>query len=121
VDADRLDLRDGDEVRLASMTLPDGLMDLGNGRTKAIEGKVKVLQGMRPGVVAISHHFGHWAFGASDVVVDGETVGGDARRGRGMSVNALMRLDDYMKTGPVTDPIGGSVSFGDTKVKLVRV
>ena len=120
-DADRLGLRDDDLVRLASTTLPDGRIDLGNGRTKAIEGKVKVLQGVRPGVVLISHHFGHWAYGATDVVVDGETKAGEERRGRGLPVNALMRLDNYMKTGPVTDPIGGSVSFGDTKVKLVRV
>jgi anaerobic selenocysteine-containing dehydrogenase len=118
-DADRLGLANGDVVRLTSHTLPDGILDLGNGTTKAIEGKVKVLQGLRPGVVAVSHHFGHWAYGATGVVVDGDEIIGDPRRGGGLPVNALMRLDDHMKTGPVTDPIGGSASFYDTKVNLL--
>jgi tetrathionate reductase subunit A len=118
-DAERLGLSDGDIVRLTSRTLPDGVLDLGGGRTRPIEGKVRVLQGLRPGVIAVSHHFGHWAYGSTDVVVDGQVVRGDDRRGNGLPVNALLRLDDYMKTGPVTDPIGGSVSFYDTRVQLL--
>ena len=118
-DAERLGLRDGDVVRLASRTLPDGVLDLGNGRRRPIEGKVRIVQGLRPGVLAISHHYGHWAYGSRDVVVDDVLVPGDPRRGRGLPVNALLRLDDHMRTGPVTDPIGGSVSFNDTKVKLL--
>jgi tetrathionate reductase subunit A len=82
---------------------------------------VRVTEGVRPGVVAVSHHFGHWAYGASDVVVDGERIRGDARRGRGIAVNALMRLDDHLRTSALTDPIGGSVSFSDTRVDLRRV
>jgi anaerobic selenocysteine-containing dehydrogenase len=120
-DADRIGVRAGDRVRLASATLPDGIIDLGNGNQKVVEGKVKVLQGMRPGVIAVSHHFGHWAYGSSDVVVDGKTVRGDERRSTGFPVNQLMRLDDHMRTGPVTDPIGGSVSFGDTKISVIKV
>ncbi|MBI3648476.1 MAG: polysulfide reductase NrfD [Actinobacteria bacterium] len=120
-DAQRLGLSNDDVVRIVSRTLPDGHLDLGNGTRKPIEGKVKVLQGLRLGVVAVSHHFGHWAYGSSDVVVDGDLIAGDARRGGGLPVNALMRLDDHMQTGPVTDPIGGSVSFNDTRVGLVKV
>jgi anaerobic selenocysteine-containing dehydrogenase len=120
-DADQFGIHDGDVMRLESVTLPDGVIDLGNGARKPIQGKVKVIQGMRPGVIAVSHHFGHWAYGSNDVVVDGETMPGDDRRGTGFPVNQLMRLDDYMRTGPVTDPIGGSVSFGDTKIRLARV
>ena len=118
-DAEHLGLSDGDVVRLASHTLPDGMFDLGNGRTRPIEGKIKVLQGLRPGVIAVSHHFGHWAYGSTDVVVDGQVVRGDDRRGHGLPVNALMRLDGYMKTGAVTDPLGGSASFSDTKIQLL--
>jgi anaerobic selenocysteine-containing dehydrogenase/Ni/Fe-hydrogenase subunit HybB-like protein len=120
-DASTAGIRDGDLVRLASVTLPDGVIDLGNGERKLVQGKVRVLEGMRPGVIAVSHHFGHWAYGSRDVVVDGVRVPGDERRATGFPVNQLMRLDDYMKTGPVTDPLGGSVSFGDTKIKLLRV
>jgi hypothetical protein len=48
-------------------------------------------------------------------------MNGDKRRGKGMSVNALMRLDDHTKTGPLTDPVGGSAVFNDTSVKLQKV
>ena len=54
-------------------------------------------------------------------MVDGKTMNGDKRRGKGISVNALMRLDDHTKTGPLTDTIGGSAVFYDTRVKLVKV
>jgi hypothetical protein len=37
------------------------------------------------------------------------------------TVNTLMRLDDYTKTTALTDPIGGSVSFSDTRVDMVKV
>jgi anaerobic selenocysteine-containing dehydrogenase len=120
-DARRLALRTGDRVRLVSHSLPEGEVDLGNGRRLVTEGTVRVTEGVRPGVVAVSHHFGHWAYGASDVVVDGERIRGDARRGRGIAVNALMRLDDHLRTSALTDPIGGSVSFSDTRVDLRRV
>lgn len=120
-DAARLGIQDADLIRLTSHTLPDGTFDLGNGNRKPIEGKARVLQGLRPGVVAVSHHFGHWAYGSTDVEVDGDRVPGDPRRGRGVPVNALMRLDDHMKTGGITDPVGGSVSFYDTRVQLTKV
>ncbi|MBI4261217.1 MAG: polysulfide reductase NrfD [Actinobacteria bacterium] len=119
-DAARLGLAEGDRVRLVSRTLPDGRFDLGNGDRRAVEGSLRVLEGLRPGTIAVSHHFGHWAYGASDVEIDGQVVRGDPRRGKGVPVNALLRLDDHMRTGPVTDPIGGSVSFFDTRVDLVR-
>jgi hypothetical protein len=31
-----------------------------------------------------------------------------------------MRLDDYLKNTCLIDPVGGSVSFYDTKVRLVK-
>lgn len=119
-DAERLGLDDGDEVLVASYSLPNGEVDLGNGIKRRMRAKIRKVEGMRPGVVAISHHYGHWAYGAADVVVDGETVNGDERRAKGIPVNALMRLDDYTKTAPLTDPVGGSAVFYDTRVKLVK-
>ncbi|MDA2933402.1 hypothetical protein MYX82_03560 [Acidobacteria bacterium AH-259-D05] len=71
LDTERLGLKDGDQVRLGSPTNPDGSFELGNGEVQRSEGKVKILEGIRPGVVAISWHFGHWAYGSRDVVVDG--------------------------------------------------
>ena len=119
-DADRLGLQEGDQVKLASASLSEGMIDLGNDRQLAVSGKVKPIEGVRPGVVVVSHHYGHWAYGADDVVVDGQKVKGDDRRGRGVNPNSVMRLDDHTKTSCLTDPIGGSAVFYDTQVKLVK-
>ncbi len=120
-DADKLKLDEGEKVKLVSASLPEGAIDLGNGHMMAVEGKVKPIEGVRPGVVVVSHHYGHWAYGAGDVAIDGEKVAGDDRRGKGLNPNGAMRLDDHTKTSCLTDPIGGSASFYDTRVKLVKV
>ena len=121
VDASRLGFGDGDSAKIVSKSNPAGVWDLKNGRTKAMIGKVKVIEGIRPGVVAFSLGRGHWAYGSSDISVDGHTVKGDARRATGIHANAAMRLDDYLKNTCLLDPVGGSVSFYDTKVRLERV
>ncbi len=120
-DADRLGLGDDDEVRLVSRSNPDGIWDLGNGDKRPVSGKVRTVEGMRPGVVAVSWHYGHWAYGARDVVIDGETIEGDERRGRGLCPNAVMQADSHSTNTCLTDPIGGSASFYDTRVNLVKV
>ena len=119
-DARRLKLDDEDKVKLVSASRPEGTVDLGDGRSALVGGKVKPIEGMRPGVVAVSHHYGHWAFGANDVVIDGEKVKGDDRRGKGLSPNGAMRMDEHTETSCLTDPIGGSASFYDTRVRLAR-
>jgi len=86
-----------------------------------VAGKAKPIEGVRPGVVVVSHHYGHWSYGSHDVVIDGEKVKGDERRGKGLNPNGAMRLDEYTKTACLTDPIGGSASFYDTRVSLVKV
>lgn len=121
VDARRLGLADGDQVRLTSATLAEGVVDLGNGRQREMIGRVKVMEGIRPGVVAVSQSYGHWAYGASDMEVDGVKVPGDPRRGKGVQINPLLRLDDHSRTVCLTDPIGGSASFYDTSVAITRV
>jgi len=120
-DAQSLGLTEGDRVRLLSPTLPDGLLDLGNGQRKPLEAKVKLSHGVRPGTVVVSHHYGHWAYGASGFEVDGVSVPGDSRRAGGVTPNPLLLLDRYMRTAPITDPVGGSAVFFQTKVKLVKV
>ncbi|MEE8347428.1 MAG: molybdopterin dinucleotide binding domain-containing protein, partial [Dehalococcoidia bacterium] len=120
-DGDRLGIDDGDKVKLVSPTNPDGIWPVGNGQDQEMVGKVKLIEGIRPGVVAVSWHFGHWAYGSSDVEIDGETIKGEDRRGKGVNPNAANDLDEAMKTTCLTDPIGGSSSHFDTKVNLVKV
>jgi len=120
-DATTLGLREGDVVKLTSRTNPQGVIDLGNGQRESVQGPIRFTQGMRPGTISVSFHFGHWAYGARDVVVDGQTVKGDARRNIGFCSNPVLLLDEGTKTTCLTDPIGGSASFYDTKVKLVKV
>jgi anaerobic selenocysteine-containing dehydrogenase len=119
--AESLGIKDGNKVKVVSETNPGGVWPVGNGQDREMVGKVKCIEGMRPGVVAISWHFGHWAYGSSDVEIDGEKIKGDDRRSKGVNPNAAMILDEGMETTCLTDPIGGSSSFYDTKVNLVKV
>jgi tetrathionate reductase subunit A len=119
-DAGRLALKDGDEVRVTSKSNPQGSWDLENGTRKPMVGAVRVIEGIRPGVMAFSLGRGHWANGASDLRIDGKLVKGDPRRATGLHANAAMRLDDHLKNTCLIDPVGGSVSFYDTKVRLVK-
>jgi len=117
-DARELGYADGDWARLTSATNPDGTWPIGNGRTWPMVGKIKVVEGMRPGVVAFSLGHGHWAYGASDIVIDGDTVKSDRRRAAGFHGNAAMRLDPHLKNTCLADLTGGSAVFYDTSVKL---
>ncbi len=112
-------LRDGQRVRIASATNPDGVWDLKNGTRKAMVGKLKLREGMRPGVVTFSLGYGHWATGASDVVIDGRRVRGDPRRAGGINANAALRTDPQMPNTCLSDIAGASAVFYDTKVKVV--
>jgi anaerobic selenocysteine-containing dehydrogenase len=119
-DASRLGLSEGDRVKIVSKSNPDGVWDLKNGTLKPMVGEVKVIEGIRPGVIAFSLGKGHWAYGSSDVRIDGKIVKGDSRRATGIHANAAMRLDDHLKNTCLIDPVGGSVSFYDTRVRLVK-
>jgi anaerobic selenocysteine-containing dehydrogenase len=120
VDAKRLGFKDGQLVKLTSASNPEGVWDLGNGRKKPMTGKLRAIQGIRPGVVAFSLGHGHWAYGSSDVVVDGKVVKGDPRRAKGVHGNAAMRVDPVLGNTCLEDPVGASAVFYDTRVKLVR-
>jgi anaerobic selenocysteine-containing dehydrogenase len=119
-DATRRGLRDGDRVRVHSASNPDGVWDLKHGRTKPIIGRVKAIQWLRPGVVAFSLGHGHWAYGAGDVVIDGQVIKGDPRRGAGIHANAVLRVDPVIKNTTLSDLVGGSAVFYDTQVKLTK-
>jgi len=117
-DAENFGLGKGDWVRLVSATNPDGVWPLGNGTVRPMVGRVQTTQGLRPGLVAFSLGHGHWAYGASDVVIDGDTVEGDERRAKGFHGNAAMRLDPHLEDVCLSDLTGGSAVFYDTSVRL---
>ena len=96
------------------------MWDFKNGRTRPIVGKLRVIEGIRPGVVAFSLGHGHWAYGSSDVVIDGQLIKGDPRRGTGIHANAALRVDPVMKNSTLSDLTGASAVFYDTSVRVVK-
>jgi len=120
-DAEALGIGDSDLVQVMGRSNPDGVWNLGNGRLQPVVGRAKAIEGIRPGVVAVSWHYGHWTYGATDMVVDGQTIAGDPQRGTGLCINAVLRVDDVTDNTCLTDPIGGSASFYDTRVKVTKV
>jgi len=121
VDAKRLDLTNNSRVKVVSASNPDGLWPLGPGNQVPMIGRVRVLEGLRPGCVAFSLGHGHWAYGSSGVVIDGVTVPPDARRRKGIHANAAMRVDPVLKNTTLSDTVGGSAVFYQSQVKLVKV
>lgn len=119
-DAKTEGLKDGDLVKLASASNPDGMWDLKNGRKFPVGGKLKTTYGIRRGVVAVSYHYGHWAYGSSSIMIDGVKIPGDPRRGTGINPNAIVRLDPHLKDVTPSDPIGGQQSV-PTKVNVLRM
>jgi len=74
-----------------------------------------------PGVVSFTLGHGHWAVGSTDVTIDGQVLRGDPKRAAGVHANAAIWVDPHLKNTSMIDPVGGSVSFYDTKVRLVKV
>ncbi len=120
-DARRLGLKTGDTVRLTGPANTSGTTRLTDNRVKDIVGKVKVMEGIRPGTVCASWSFGHWAYGSCDVTVNGQVVRGDSRRGTGICPNPVMMVDPQIKNMCLTDLIGGSCSFYDSYVAVEKV
>lgn len=119
-DARRLGLKTGDRVRVVSESNPEGVWELPNFGKKPMVGRIKAIQGIRPGVISFSLGHGHWAYGASDVTIDGRRVPGDPKRGTGVHANAAMAIDPHLKNVCLQDLVGGSVSFYDSPVRLVK-
>jgi tetrathionate reductase subunit A len=120
-DARKLGINDGDMIRVSSSSNPRGEYDLKNGKKHPIEGKAKVTEGIRPGVVAFPLGFGHWASGSADVEIDGTVVKGDPRRAVPLHANGAMQLDPVMGNVTLSDLAGGSAVFYDSKVKVEKV
>lgn len=121
LDAARYGLKDGDKARIVSRWNPEGVWELGHER-KYVEGRVKVTEGIRPGVITGPvHYYGHWAYGSQDIEIDGRIIKGDFRRGNGLCANAVGPIDPGNPGSPLTDQIGGSAVFNCHPVKLVKV
>jgi anaerobic selenocysteine-containing dehydrogenase len=109
-DAQALGIRTGDEVRLISPSVPDGII-----------GRAKTTQTVCPGVVAVSHHFGHREMSSRPFQVNGTDSEHDPSRGKGIQANSIMRLDPRLGNVTLQDKIGASASFSDTRVRVVKV
>ncbi|MFQ5854376.1 MAG: molybdopterin dinucleotide binding domain-containing protein, partial [Anaerolineae bacterium] len=110
VDAQARGLRTGDVAKIVSAT-----------NQKGVTGKVLATEGVIPGVVAVSWHFGHWAYGSRSFVVDGAGTGSESARGAGLVPNPVMRVDESVGKVCLQDPIGGSASFYDTRVEVTKM
>jgi len=119
-DAEQLGIQDGDRVKIISASNTDGAWDLQDGTQMPMIGPAKVVQGMRPGVISFALGYGHWASGSRDIIVDDVTIPADKRRQAGFHANAAMRVDPYLGNVTLTDLVGGSAVFYDSKVKLVK-
>jgi len=109
-DAASLGVVTGDLVNLISPSNPSG-----------IKGKAKVTEGLMPGVVAISHHYGHWEQHSHPIQIGGVTTKYDPSRGAGVQPTQIMRTDKKYPNVSLQDPIGGSCSFYDTWIKVAKV
>ncbi|MCL5258989.1 MAG: molybdopterin-dependent oxidoreductase [Firmicutes bacterium] len=121
IDASRLGLKDGNVVRLEAPGAGGVIQVTPGGATARVEGKVKVIEGVRPGAVMVSWHYGHWAYGARDVEIDGEVIPGEPVRGKGLVPNPVMAVDGYLKDVSLTDPIAGDSAFTGSRIRLVKV
>jgi anaerobic selenocysteine-containing dehydrogenase len=89
IDAERRNIKDGEDVWVESSA--------GKLRVRAL-----VVEGIKPGVVGLPAHFGHWSFNRY-------------ANGVGVNANKLIPLgEDY------TDPISGQQPFNDTKVRVYK-
>jgi len=99
-------IEDGDRIRVRS--------HLGKILTRA-----RVTEGIKPGVVAISNHCGHWEYGryASGKIVNRKATDVDA------SLKWWWRKGEHpnylIANSP--DPIGGQLRFMDTVVTVERI
>jgi anaerobic selenocysteine-containing dehydrogenase len=109
-DASERGIRTGDEVRVTSASAPEGVV-----------GRARVTETLCPGVIGVSHHFGHWEMSSRPYKTNGADVDHDPARGKGVQANTIMRLDPHLGNVTLQDKIGASASFSDTRVQVVKV
>jgi anaerobic selenocysteine-containing dehydrogenase len=109
-DAAALEIETGDQLILRSRAEGE----------PEIRGKAKVTQGLKPGVVAVSHHYGHWEQSSRPYTLDGAVVDHDPSRGAGIQPTPIMRTDNQYPNVSLQEPVGASCSFYDTWVKVEK-
>lgn len=109
VDAQARGIHSGDTVYITSPSSPQGLA-----------GRARVTETVRPGVVAVSHHFGHWQMSSRPYKVNDTNSSYDATRGTGIQSTQIMRVDPQLGNVTLQDKIGGSASFYDTRVQVAK-
>lgn len=113
-DAARLGLAAGDVVSIRSGTYPKG-----------ITGRLRLLPGIRPGVVAFPHGYGHWRYASGTWEIDGKKTTGDASHNAPVRLNGVMRLDPSL-AGPggwtigLLDPVAGGQAYFETRVAVEK-
>lgn len=105
---EKLGFKDGD---LAWVETPHGKR----------KGRVKLREGVLPDVIAFSVGYGHWGYGASALEIGGKRTEPDKIRAAGIHLNPILRRDPDIEQMCLIDPIGGSVSFYDTRARLLHV
>jgi tetrathionate reductase subunit A len=119
LDANRLGLANNDRVWVISASNQQGAWNYGPNLFKPLVGRIRTSYHIRPGVIAFELGWGHWAYGASEQVIDGEVIPADPRRAAGVHANAAMYVDGYLRS-PLSDVVGGSAVFYDTMVYLMK-
>lgn len=104
---EKLGFRDGD---LAWVETPHGKR----------KGRVKLREGILPDVITFSVGYGHWGYGASAVEIGGKRSEPDKIRAAGIHLNPIMRRDPDVEQMTILDPVGGSVSFYETRARLLH-
>lgn len=79
--AKSLGLKTGDRVRIIS----------GNG--VPAEGILQADHGVARGAVCVAHGFGHWAYGAQEIIIDGKKIGAIKVAAGGIAINRLIPHD----------------------------
>ncbi|MEW5911058.1 MAG: molybdopterin-dependent oxidoreductase [Thermodesulfobacteriota bacterium] len=108
-DAKTLGINSGDVVRVYSASNQQG-----------VQGKALVSQAVRPGIVVIPHSLGHWQYSSKPFDLDGKQTAAAPWIGRGCSANPVMLVDPHLKDVCLQDPIGGSSSYYDSLVAVVK-
>lgn len=115
VDAKKLNLKDGDTVRLSSPAYPKGIIT-----------RIRIRFALRPGVVTYSQAFGRWSYGSGTWYINGKKYEGDPARNVGIHPNHLMLLDESIadKDGWTTvleSDVAGGMVYYNTPVKIEKV
>jgi anaerobic selenocysteine-containing dehydrogenase len=89
-------------------------------------GRLRLLHGVRPGVIVFPHGFGHWQYGSGTWTIDGKKITGDTARNVPVRLNAVMRLDSSLAAPDgwsigLMDPVAGGQAYFETRVAIEKV